>query len=108
MLFNRPAINRNLEQYAPFAATERVLMALARAGADRQLMHEKLREHALAAWEELQAGKPNPLIDRLRSDAEIGALLEPDQLAELLTVSGYTGLAAERARKMAQRIREEL
>lgn len=108
MVFNLPAINRNLEQYAPFAATERVMMALARAGADRQLMHEKLREHALAAWQGVQAGKPNTLADRLRSDAEISVLLKPDQLNELLTVSGYTGLAAERARNMAQRIRDEV
>jgi adenylosuccinate lyase len=108
MQFNLPAINHNLEQYAPFAATERVLMALARAGADRQLMHEKLREHALAAWEDVQAGKPNPLASRLRTDVEISALLEPNQLDELLTVSGYTGLAADRARKMAQQIRDEV
>lgn len=108
MQFNLPTINRNLEQYAPFAATERVLMALARAGADRQLMHEKLREHALAAWDDVQAGRPNPLADRLRTDAEIGALLEPNQLDELLSVRGYTGLAADRARKMAQQIRDEV
>jgi len=108
MVFNLPAINRNLEQYAPFAATERVLMALSRAGADRQLMHEKLREHALAAWEDVQAGKPNPLTDLLRTDADINALLQPDHLDELLTVSGYTGLAADRARQLAQQIRDSL
>jgi len=108
MVFNWPAINHNLAQYAPFAATERVLMALARAGADRQLMHEKLREHALAAWESVQEGKPNPLPDRLRADAEISALISPDQLQELLIVQEYTGLAAGRAREMAARIKEAL
>ncbi len=108
MLFNWPAIQHNLEQYAPFAATERVLMALARAGADRQLMHEKLREHALAAWESVQAGKPNPLADRLRADVEISALLAPDQLHGLLVVQEYTGLATSRARQLAARIKEEI
>ncbi len=33
---NEAAMQRNLQTYAPFAATERVLMALSRAGADRQ------------------------------------------------------------------------
>ncbi len=36
------ALARNLSKYGPFAATERVLMALSKTGADRQEMHEKL------------------------------------------------------------------
>lgn len=36
------AIERNLATYGDFAATERVLMALVRAGADRQVMHEQI------------------------------------------------------------------
>ena len=108
MYFNQAAIQRNFNQYAPFAATERVLMALARAGADRQVMHEKLRGHALAAWEAIQAGNPNPLGQMLKADAEIGALLKPDQLEGLLQVEGYTGFAAVRARGIAGQIELEL
>src|SRR3972149_1667009 len=108
MGFNWPAINHNLAQSAPFAATERVLMALARAGADRQLMHEKMREHALAAWESVKEGKHNPPPARMRADAEISTLISPDQLQELLIVQEYTGLAAGRAREMAARIKEAL
>jgi adenylosuccinate lyase len=108
MHFNESAIRRNLDQYAPFAATERVLMALARAGADRQLMHEKLREHALAAWEAVQAGNPNPLSESLKADREIGALLDADQLQGLLQVEGYTGFATDRAREIARQIESEI
>ena len=108
MHFNQTAIQRNFNQYAPFAATERVLMALARAGADRQVMHEKLRGHALAAWEAIQTGNPNPLSQMLKADAEIGALLKPDQLEGLLQVEGYTGFAAVRAREIAGQIELEL
>ena len=39
---DRAALARNLARYAPFAASERVLMALVKAGADRQGMHEHL------------------------------------------------------------------
>ena len=56
MKINQAAIQRNLEIYAPFAATERLLMALVKAGADRQVMHEHLREHALRAWQAVQEG----------------------------------------------------
>jgi len=40
---DQAAIERNLRTYGPFAATERVLMALGKAGADRQAMHDRLR-----------------------------------------------------------------
>ncbi|MHB8113200.1 MAG: adenylosuccinate lyase [Bellilinea sp.] len=108
MQFNQAAIQRNLDQYAPFAATERILMALARAGADRQVMHEKLRGHALTAWEIIQTGNPNPLSQMLKADAEIGALVKPDQLEPLLQVEGYTGFAAVRARETATQIELEI
>ncbi len=58
---DQAAMLRNLAEYGPFAAIERVLMALGKAGADRQAMHERLRQHALDAWEALRAGQPNPL-----------------------------------------------
>jgi len=51
---NDEAIARNLAVYGVFAATERVLMELARQGADRQEMHEVIREHALVAWDAVQ------------------------------------------------------
>ncbi len=35
----------NLDRFGAFSASERVLMALVAAGADRQAMHEKIREH---------------------------------------------------------------
>ena len=62
------AIQRDLDIYGPFASTERLLMALGKAGADRQVMHEHLRRHALAAWDEVQKGQANPLADLLKAN----------------------------------------
>ena len=59
-------MQRNLADYGPFAAIERVLMALGKAGADRQAMHERLRQHALDAWEAVQAGTAQPAECHLR------------------------------------------
>ena len=50
-------MTRTMQAYGPFAATERLLMALVKAGADRQVMHERIREHSLAAW---AAGQRRP------------------------------------------------
>ena len=102
------AIQRNLDAYAPFAATERVMMAAARKGADRQEMHERLRGHALAAWEAVQSGKANPLAGMMKADAEIKRFLDAVEIDGLMDVSSYTGIASARAREMATRIHAEV
>jgi adenylosuccinate lyase len=105
---NQAALSKNLSVYGPFAATERVLMALARAGADRQSAHERLRRHALAAWEEVQAGEPNPLATRLGDDPELLCYLPAKEIQDLMDVSGHLGDAPERARQFAATLREDL
>lgn len=102
---DRSAVERNFQLYAPFSATERLLMALVKAGADRQAMHEIIREHALAAWAEVSAGRSNPLIDRLCADPRISAHLPPDLCRAALDARAYVGDAAQRARQLAARCR---
>jgi len=92
------AVQRNLETYAPFASTERLLMSLARAGADRQEMHEIIREHSLIAWQAIQSGSPNPLIERLVTENRFQAYLPPDEIRSLLNIDDYLGDAPDRAR----------
>lgn len=105
LVIRQEAVARNLAVYAPFAATERVMMAAARTGADRQAMHETLRGHAMAAWEQVQAGQPNDLIARLQGDAEITQYVSIAQITALADVSGYVGTAPQRARELAEKIR---
>ena len=105
---NQDAIQRNLEAYAPFAAVERVLMALGKAGADRQVMHEYLREHSLTAWEKVQSGKPNLLTELISHDPEITRYLPAAELCQLMDVSHYLGDAPQRARQMAETIRNAI
>jgi adenylosuccinate lyase len=100
------AMARNLAKYGTFAATERVLLAAAKAGADRQEMHEIIREHSLAAWAELAAGQANPLPGRLSTDVRITHHLTPEEILSLLDASQYIGDAPERARSLAAQIKE--
>ena len=100
------AIRRNLAIYGVFAATERVLMAAARRGGDRQLLHEWIREHSLTAWEALRQGKPNPLPSLLSQDARICALIPATEILDLLDATHYVGDAPERASVMASVVRE--
>lgn len=99
---------RNLDAYGAFAATERLLMELGKAGADRQAMHEVIRLHAMEAWRVVQKGKPNPLTDRLAKEPEILRYLSPDRVRALLDASEHIGNAPQRARRIAARIQEEV
>jgi adenylosuccinate lyase len=99
---------RNLREYGLFAATERVLMAAAKAGGDRQALHEIIREHSLDAWREVQAGRPNPLEALLAGDARITALVPAAQIPELLDATGHVGDAPARALALAGAIRRSL
>ena len=97
-----------LEAHGAFAATERILSALVRAGADRQEAYERLRQHSLAAWEAVQAGKPNPLLSQLTTDTVLLRYAQPARMRELLDVRGYVGQAPERARTLARTLRQRL
>jgi adenylosuccinate lyase len=101
-------IRHNLNIYAPFAAVERILMALGKAGADRQAMHERLRLHSMKAWEAVQARMPNPLAHLLAQDQEIGHYLGEGEIAGLMDATHHLGDAPNRARKLAAAIREKI
>jgi adenylosuccinate lyase len=102
------AIILNLNRFAPFAATERVLMALGKAGADRQDMHERLRVHSMHAWQALQAGGENPLLEELIQDEVFSQYIPVEDLRELMDVRRHTGNASQRALALAQTLREAL
>jgi adenylosuccinate lyase len=101
------AIARNLATYGPFAATEDLLMALARAGADRQEMHERLRENSLQAWQTIRLGQANPLVDLLASDAQLTTYLPADTIRDVMAGSSYVGNAPDKARLIAEKIRNQ-
>lgn len=105
---DRAAIARTLAAYGTFAATERVLMALGRAGADRQAMHERLRAHSMAAWEAVAQGQPNPLPALLAADPVITRYIPAAALSALLDAGAYTGDAGARTRQLADAIRQAI
>jgi adenylosuccinate lyase len=108
LVIHEAAVAHNLNVYGTFAATERLLMELVKAGADRQLMHEVIRGHSMAAWEAVQGGEPNPLAGRLASDPKVLRFLPSGRVQTLLDASGYVGDAPQRARELAKMIREEI
>ena len=105
---NHDALAQNLTRYAPFAAVERVLMSLGKGGADRQVMHDHLRQHAMVAWNEVQMGRPNPLPARIVQDPVLLEYLSEASLKALMDIQAYVGDAPQRARAFSAQIRELL
>jgi adenylosuccinate lyase len=101
---NESALARNLSIYGPFAATERVMMAAVKAGADRQEMHEVLREQAMTAWGAVRAGEKNPLLENVMADARILGFLTAAQVKELMDYEHHVGDAPARARALAAKV----
>ncbi|GAB4493548.1 MAG: adenylosuccinate lyase [Anaerolineales bacterium] len=99
------ALARNLEIYGPFAATERVLMAAAKAGASRQEMHEILRLQAMNAWEAVRQGQPNPLTENVCRDPQILRHLTAQEIRALMDYRQHIGSAPARARALAAELR---
>lgn len=108
IVIDRDAIARNLERYGPFAASERVLMAASKNGADRQVMHERLRRCALDAWKAVRAGEENPLALLISGDEVVRQYLTAEQIRNLMDASAYIGDAPDRARELARRVRSAL
>jgi len=98
-------ISANLERFGPFSATEAVLMAASKRGADRQALHERLRELSLRAWEALEKSEKNPLPELIAADPEFAKYIKPEERKALMRPSAHTGLAAERAKDFAAKVR---
>ncbi len=65
-------IDAERRQYLPFLATTTVLMSAVKAGAGREVAHEAIKEHAVAAARTVRGGGDNDLLERLAGDARIG------------------------------------
>jgi adenylosuccinate lyase len=99
-------IAQNLAAFGPFSGTEAVLMAAAKRGGDRQVLHESLRAASMTAYDALAQGQPNPLESLLSKDAQVARYVNPEELAALMDPRAHTGSASRRARAFAQSLRD--
>ena len=88
-------IEQRLRKELPFMATENIMMdAVKKRGADRQQLHEKIREHSMAASRVVKVeGGENDLLERIAADEAFGVTLE--ELEKILKPENYTGRAKE-------------
>ncbi len=91
-------IRRRIREELPFMATENLIMAMVRAGEDRQEVHEWIRVHSQAAAHRVKAeGGSNDLLSRLSQDARFAPI--HDQIERLLDPSTFVGRAPEQTHR---------
>lgn len=87
-------IEKRIQSELPFMATENILMAAVKAGGDRQDLHEKIRQHSMAAGLKVkQEGLENDLLDRIAADPVFS--LDKNSLNDLLDARLYIGRCPE-------------
>ncbi|MEK6954054.1 MAG: adenylosuccinate lyase [Candidatus Micrarchaeota archaeon] len=112
MVVNEVQIRRNLDKYAPFAMTEVLLVELAKKGADRQKMHELIREMSMMAWRVVQEGKENPLKKLAMENKAISKYLSEAEIKDAFNTRSHIGNAIDKCERfdslIGSSIRHEL
>ena len=96
-------IEAELTKYLPFLATTKILMAAVKAGVGREVAHEVIKEHAVAAALGIRAGKPNLMIQAIAEDSRIPLKLE-ELNALLAKPLEFTGDAKGQTQRVVSRI----
>ncbi|MGD9644721.1 MAG: adenylosuccinate lyase [Pirellulales bacterium] len=94
-------IARHLNEELPFMATENVLMAAASAGGDRQDLHERIRQHSVAAAKAMrEQGAPNDLLARLAADPAFAGV----DLRDVADPGQYVGRAPQQVDEFLEEV----
>lgn len=101
-------IAKHLSDELPFMATENILMyCVSKKGGDRQVLHEAIRQHSVAASKAVKLeGKENDLLDRILKDATFG--LSKEELDSILDVKAFTGRAEKQVEEYISEVVDPL
>ncbi len=87
----------------PFMATENIMMDAVKAGGDRQLLHEKIRQYSMEAGAVVkQQGGENDLVDRIANDSDFN--MDKEQIEELLKPINFVGRAPEQTKEFIDEV----
>lgn len=88
-----PVVAKNLMAELPFLASEALMMEAVKAGADRQDVHEAVRQASFQAAASIKNGGENDLKDRLAKEPILSGVA--GRLDEILDPARYVGRAPE-------------
>lgn len=104
MVVHPAVVAAHVRAELPFMATENVLMAGVRAGGSRQVLHEKVRDHAMAASKRIKAeGAENDLLARMQGDPALAPFV-----ADAMDPNDYVGRAPQQVDELIAEFFEPL
>lgn len=92
-------IERAVNEYLPFIATENLLMASVKKGGNRQESHEIIRRHSLAAADALKNGETVDLLCSLADDPAFN--LSGDEIRSVMEPADYIGRCVDQVESFA-------
>jgi adenylosuccinate lyase len=100
---NERIVARAVEDYLPFIATENLMMEAVRRGADRQAVHEIIRQASMTATAAMKDGAAWDLVSALAAHREFG--MSADEIRAVLTPERYTGRSGAQTRALVEKCR---
>ena len=96
-------VEQRVMRELPFMATENIMMDAVKKGGDRQQLHERLREHSIAAARVVkEEGGDNDLIDRVCADSAFG--LERWEIEKVLEPKNFVGRAPQQVEEYLDQV----
>ncbi len=96
-------IEQRLMSELPFMATENIMMDAVKAGGDRQELHERIREHSMAAGRMVKVeGQKNDLLERIAADPAFGMTME--QLESIMKPENFVGRAPKQVEEFLDQV----
>jgi len=108
LVVHEKVIEKHVREELPFMASENILMDAVKRGGDRQQLHARIRQHALAAGQAVKdEGKPNDFLERIANDPVFG--LTREELEVHVEPGRYIGRCPEQVDEfLAQEVRPVL
>jgi len=103
---NDKIVDRFVQEYLPFIATENLLMEAVRRGGDRQAVHEIIRQASMEATARMKEGENANLIAALASHEEFG--MTEDEIRAVMKPENYIGRCPEQVEAFVKVCREKL
>lgn len=100
---NTPVVEKAVREYLPFIATENLMMEGVKRGASRQELHEIIRVCSMKAIEEMDLGKPCPLLTLLSDHPDFP--LNEKEMTDILDPADYIGCCDDQTRALVEKIR---
>lgn len=100
---NEKIVERTVNEYLPFMATENLLMEAVKRGGDRQELHEIIRQCSMEATARMKNGEECDLLARLAAEDRFG--LTAEEMQEIMSPELYIGRCPEQVDRFLAKVR---